>query len=201
MVACARPLESDARHWNLLGFADDAPKLQGTIVGGIPVSGTIDECVARTSGREIWFCCGIGNNAIRKRLAEKLERAGWRAATLIAPTAVVAATAIVGDGTYLGHQCFVGPEARIGRHALINVHASVGHHSVLGDYAQVCPGACVSGLAQIGEGGFVGSNGVLAPGVSIGRWSVVAAASLAARNLGEGATAIGVPARELPRQP
>jgi serine acetyltransferase len=51
----------------------------------------------------------------------------------------------------------------------------------------------------LGEGGFVGSNGVAAPGVAIADWATVGAASLVVHDVPAKATALGVPARILGR--
>jgi sugar O-acyltransferase (sialic acid O-acetyltransferase NeuD family) len=137
----------------------------------------------------------VGRNSLRRTWAALFEERGFAPATLIDPTAVVAASAAVGAGSYLAPHAFVGPGARIGRHVLVNVGASIGHHSAVEDFAQVCPGGRVSGHARLGAGAFIGSNGVVAPGVQVGAWAVVGAASLAARDVPERFSAIGVPAR------
>jgi acetyltransferase EpsM len=87
---------------------------------------------------------------------------------------------------------FVGPNARLGRHALINVGASAGH-----DCVQLCPGARVSGCAEIGSGSFIGSNAIVAPQVKLGRGVRLAAGSFAAKDMPEGSYGVGIPARIL----
>lgn len=188
---------SGEAEWNILGFADDSTALQGRTLVGVPVMGSIDAVMKLHAGAEVWFHCAIGSNPTRERLAGAWEAGGFRAATLVDPTAVVAASATIGAGSFIAPQVFVGPEAKIGRHCLINVGASVGHHSVCGDYAQACPGARISGHCELGAGAFIGSNGVVAPGLTIGPKAVVAAASLAARDVPAGGTALGVPAKIL----
>ena len=53
------------------------------------------------------------------------------------------------------------------------------------------------GYSTVGEGVFVGSNGVLAPGVTINEWATVGAASFVLREVAAYVTAIGVPAKAL----
>jgi sugar O-acyltransferase (sialic acid O-acetyltransferase NeuD family) len=181
--------------WSLLGFADDRPDATGGLVGQLPVIGTVAEALGRFAGQAVHFHCAVGANADRRRLAEIAESLGFIPATLVDPGADVAASATIGAGCYVGPQAFIGPEAVVGRHVLINVGCSVGHHARVGDFSQVCPGARVSGASVLGTGSFIGSNGVVAPGVRVGEWATVGAASLAAREVPAGCSAIGVPAR------
>jgi sugar O-acyltransferase (sialic acid O-acetyltransferase NeuD family) len=181
--------------WSILGFADDAPHSTGDLVGQIPVVGTVAETLERFAGQSVHFHCAVGANTDRRRLAEFAESREFIPATLVDPGADVAASATIGAGCYVGPLAFVGPLAVVGRHVLINVGCSIGHHSNVGDFSQVCPGARVSGASVLGTGSFIGSNGVVAPGVRVGDWATVGAASLAAREVPPGCSAIGVPAR------
>ena len=180
------------------GFADDNPVLAGTAIDGIPVLGTVAHVLRAFDGGDRLFHCAVGANQPRQKLALLLEAQGWQPVSLIDPSAIVAASARIGAGTYVGPLSFVAPQARVGRHVLVNVSASLGHHSQCGDFTQVCPGGRISGYARLGEGVLVGSNGVVAPGVAIGEWATVGAASLAVRDVAARTLAMGVPARLLP---
>lgn len=181
--------------YKVLGFSDDAPALAGTMVDGLPVLGPVARILAEYGGRGVYFHCAIGNNGARKKVAEQFEAAGFVAATLIDPSAVVAETARIGAGTYVGPQSNVSPFAQVGRCVLINTQVSTGHHAQVGDFAQLCPGARVSGNCRVEEGAFVGSNAVIAPGAGIGAWATLGATSFAIKNVPAGATAVGNPAR------
>jgi sugar O-acyltransferase (sialic acid O-acetyltransferase NeuD family) len=180
------------------GFADDNPALAGTAFDGIPVLGTVAQVVAAFGGGDRLFHCAVGGNQPRQKLALLLEAQGWQAVSLIDPSAIVAASARIGAGTFVGALSFVAPQACVGRHVIVNINASIGHHSQCGDFVQICPGARISGYASLGEGVLVGSNGVVAPGVTVGEWATVGAASLAVRDVAARTLAVGVPARRLP---
>lgn len=193
----ARNMNASGRgaKWEVLGCADDDPALVNQTVDGMRVLGTAAEVAKERNSQSIYFHCAIGDNRIRKRIVEIYRAAGFMAATLIDPTAVVAETAVIGEGCYIGPQSNVSPFARVGQHVLINTQVSAGHHCVLGDFSQLCPGARISGQCQVGEGGFIGSNAVMAPGVKTGDWATVGAASFALRHVPAGATVVGNPAR------
>ena len=73
---------------------------------------------------------------------------------------------------------------------VINQHAGVGHDSTVGDFAQVCPGARVSGHCEVGEGALLGSNAVLLPTRRMGAWSVLGAGAVALRDLPDGGSVV-----------
>jgi len=192
---------SPTRGLSVMGWVDDDPGRKGELVEGLPILGPSEEVCQELGGHGLMFHCAVGANRHRQRLAELFERAGFEAVALIDPSAIVAETAQIGPGTYIGPLAVVAPHARIGRHVLVNVGASVGHHSSCGDFSQVCPGARISGHSRLAEGVFIGSNGVVAPGVSVAEWATVGAASLAVRAVPPRATALGVPAKILALPP
>lgn len=182
---------------DVVGWADDNPQLKGEIIEGIPVLGPTEQVCRDLRGAGYLFHCAVGSNRQRERVAALFEGAGFLARSLVDPSAIVAASARIGDGCYIGPLSVVAPHARVGRHVLINSHVGVGHHAHVGDFAQLCPGARVSGQVRLGAAAFIGSNGVLAPGITVGEGATVGAASLAARDVPPGATALGVPAKIL----
>lgn len=178
--------------WDCRGFADDRNSGE---VDGAPVLGRVDDVV--TSDSPAWFHVAIGNNEIRKKVSERFLASGWKAATLIHPSVVVAPSVRIGEGTYVAPGSVLCPFATLGAGVLINCCVSVGHDAVLGDYVQACPGVRISGNCKVGELAFLGSNAVLQPGIKVGARASVAAASFALRNVPDGETVIGVPAKRL----
>ena len=183
--------------WEIVGFLDDNPEVTGVIVDDVPIIGTVAQFMKQPFGVECSFHVAIGSNRHRQRIAEIIEQVGVRPATLIDPTAIISPSALIGEGSYIAPSVFIGPHAKLGRHVLVNVGGSVGHDSEVHDFAQLCPGARVSGKAALGIGSFIGSNGVVAPGVRFGEWTTLGAASFAPRDLPSSVTAVGVPAKIL----
>ena len=181
--------------WNVLGFVDENGQLQGTQVSGFPVLRTPRDANALFRGEEVWYICAIGDNAGRARLAAVLDANGWRAASLVHPSAIVADSATIGSGTYIGAGAVICPHAAIGDHVIINTHASIGHDAVLGHFSQAGPGARVSGGCRIGDHVLLGSNAAVLPGIAVGAAAVVGACSQVIRTVPPHVTVAGVPAR------
>jgi sugar O-acyltransferase (sialic acid O-acetyltransferase NeuD family) len=196
-IAEAMNAAADPKPWQILGYIDDAPGKWGMRLGRYVVHGNTEDAVHKFSGEEISFAVAVGSNATREKLARAAEQAGWRPATLVHPSVIVADDARIGEGTYIAPGCVVCPRAQIGNHVIVNTHVSVGHDSVLGDYSQVCPGARVSGGCRVGRCAFLGSNATLMPLVVVGDGAIVGANSHAVRNVIAGVTVVGCPARGL----
>ncbi|MVX35988.1 transferase [Myroides sp. LoEW2-1] len=92
---------------------------------------------------------GIGNNEVRKRIAETVKHCF---ATIIHPTAYVSPTAVIGEGTVILANAVVQADAKIGKHCIINANVTVDHDAIVEDYVCTYPAAYVAGFARITEG-------------------------------------------------
>jgi len=180
--------------WNVLGFVDDRASLRGTMIEGLPVLGSVTDFFESHAEWPVHFHCAVGNNFQRQKLAAVFEGRGLKPATLVDPMATVSPRATIAPGAFVAPRVYIGPAARIGRHAILNVSSSIGHHCSIGDFAQICPGARVSGHCTIGRLAFLGSNAVVHPGKRVGESATVSAASFVVRNVRPNTLVIGVPA-------
>lgn len=180
--------------WRILGFCDDNPELRGARIDGLPVLGPPDQ-IARDLKEPVWFHCAIGRNRVREKVSQRLTAFGWQPATVIHPSVIVGPEVEIGEGCYVGPGTILAPHARIGAGVLINTLAGIGHHSEIRDFAQVCPGARVSGYCRVDKYAFLGSNSSIQPGVTIGEGACVGANSYAIRSVAPLVTVMGVPAR------
>ena len=131
---------------------------------------------------------GIGDNAVRKRIAERLTCTFGSA---VHPSAVVSPRASIGEGTVVMQGAVIQSDARIGRHCIVNTGATVDHDCIVGDFAHISPNASLCGNVHVGEGTQIGAGSVVVPGIRIGRWSLVCAGSVVTRDLPDGCIAAG----------
>ena len=134
----------------------------------------------------------IGNNRIRKMIAERLETRFEKA---VHPSAIMSPSANVGDGTVVMQGAIVQACAEIGKHCIVNTGASVDHECVLEDYVHVSPHSTLCGNVHVGEGSWIGAGTTVIPGVKIGKWSVIGAGSVVVRDIPDGVVAYGNPCR------
>lgn len=136
----------------------------------------------------------IGVNAIRKKVAEKLEGKVTFVSAIHADTRI-SKRATVGEGTVIMAGATINADTEIGKHCIVNTSASIDHDCKLGDYVHVSPNATLSGDVHIGEGTHFGSGAVAIQGIRIGKWCTIGAGAVIIKDIPDYATAVGNPAR------
>jgi sugar O-acyltransferase (sialic acid O-acetyltransferase NeuD family) len=175
------------------GFLDDSPGTRGYSVIGIPVLGAINRWAEYAPDGLV---LGIGSNVVRQHIIDRLGDSVsglWRNA--IHPRAIVSSHVTLGCDVVIVAGAVVNVSSVIGSHVIINTSASIDHDCVIGDYAHIAPGAHLAGGVSVGEGTLIGIGAVVTPGCTIGKWAIVGAGAVVVRDIPDGVTAKGVPAR------
>ncbi|WP_280671513.1 MULTISPECIES: acetyltransferase [unclassified Dysgonomonas] len=135
----------------------------------------------------------IGNNAIRKKVEEKLQNINYGKA--LATSAIISDTALIENGTVVMQGVVIQSSVKIGRHAIINTGATVDHDCIIHDFVHIAPGCNLCGNVEVGEGTFIGAGTVIIPGVKVGKWCVVGAGSVIRKNIPDNVMAVGNPCK------
>lgn len=174
----------------IMGILDDGLEV-GTTVLDVPVLGKISDYQAHA---QLKFLIAIGNNAVRSRLAAKLNVAWY---TAIHPAAVVSRHARIGAGTVIMPGAVVNPGAVIGEHCIVNTGAVIEHDNTLEDCVHVSPRAALGGTVRVGEQSHIGIGAVVKNNISICGNCVVGAGAVVVKDIIQAGTYAGVPARRL----
>ncbi len=170
------------------GFFDD--NLSVTTFGGVSSLGPIHDA-EKTSGP---YIISIGANSVRQKIANSLK---LEFISAIHPTAILDETVKVAEGTVVMAGAIVNVDSVVGRHAIINTGVVVDHDCVIGDFAHLSPNSTLSGNVTVGEGTHIGSGAVVIPGIKIGKWATVGAGTVVIKDVPDGATVVGSPARRI----
>lgn len=176
-----------------IGFLDDAVNNHGRTLNDVPVHGGEDKI--REFADQVEFLIGIGNPAVKKKIAEKIDENGGRFAKAFHPTAVTSRYVEYGEGAIVTAGVILTNQIKIGKHVILNLGVTVGHDCELENYVTVAPGVFISGNVHIGEGTDVGTGSSIIQGVKIGRWSVIGAGAVITKDIPDNCTAVGVPAK------
>lgn len=176
----------------LIGFVDDNTALRGKIILGQPVLGTTADL--REFPHEA-VVVGIGDNAARAQVFDRLKQAGERLISVIHPRAILAEDVVVGAGTVVFAGAVINTGSMIGSNVIVNTGATIDHHARIGSHVHVAPGVHLGGTVTLGEGAFLGIGSSVIPNLTIGDWTIVGAGSTVIDALPAHVTAVGAPAR------
>lgn len=143
------------------------------------------------------FFVAMGDPHWRKHYAEMIENKGGHFYTYISPDAYVVETASIGEGSFISSWCSVSDNVFIGKHVLLHAFSVIGHDSIIKDYGTLLTSSFLGGYTEVGECSQMSPKSMIVPHKKIGANVVVGAASVVIRNVKEGDTVYGNPAKVL----
>ena len=169
---------AESAGYTILGILDK-PELVGTSVLDYKVIGKDDDMPQYADKAEFVITVGqIKSSALRRKLAQMVNAAGGKLATIIASDAYVSKYATIGEGTVVMHKAVVNAGAKIGTNCIINTMANIEHDVQVGDSCHVSTGVMANGEVKIGDDSFIGSGSVIHQCVTIECNSVIPAGSV-----------------------
>jgi sugar O-acyltransferase (sialic acid O-acetyltransferase NeuD family) len=186
-------VNQEEHRWNLLGFIDEAPGSQGTLLCDLPVLGDFGWFEGRGAGLAV--ICGVGGNSTRRRFVQMAHALGLAFATAIHPTVRRSRFVEIAEGCVICAGTVLTTQVRVGAHVNLNLNCTIGHDAVIEDFCNLSPGVHVSGFVHLEEGVDVGTGAVILPGKRIGRRSTLGAGSVVAKDVPPLSLAVGVPAK------
>jgi len=137
---------------------------------------------------------GLGDPALREKLARRYSAKGLTFATLIHPTAIVGPNCTVGEGTILMAYSVLETHVTVGAHSLINVGSSIAHNGTLGSCCSIGPGVHLAGWVSLGDRCDLGVGCCIRPRVTLGPDTRVGAGAAVVKDHPGQVTLTGVPA-------
>jgi sugar O-acyltransferase (sialic acid O-acetyltransferase NeuD family) len=134
---------------------------------------------------------GVGNSnmRLRKTLYDGMCKRG------MIPQALTV-TDVLGDpGSIIMQGVIIGSDVQVGENTVLYSGCIIEHDCQIDPHAYLSPGVILSGNVHVKEGAFLGSGAVVLPGIKIGAWSTVGAGAVVTKDVQDGQTVKGVPAR------
>jgi acetyltransferase EpsM len=192
-------------------IAEVAEEIPGVIVAGFVENMNRSRCGEPLDGRPVhWIqdlgpmvrthrvVCGLGTTH-RSRFTEQAQALGCEFATLVHPTARVAASSSLGRGTIINVGVIVASHTHLGVHVSVNRGATIGHHTRIEDFVTMGPGVNLAGNCRIGAASYIGIGATIIDNLTIGSHSVVAAGAVVTENVPDRVLVMGVPAKVVKR--
>ena len=153
----------------------------------------------------IQFAIGIGENRIRERVATRFrDRLSFP--SLIHPTSSFGrgqrARIEAKSGVIVCAGVRFTNNIEVGAFCVFNLNATVGHDCVFEDFANVAPGATISGNVRVATRGWIGTGAAINQGSNtekllIGADTTIGSGSVVVKSTDASAVYVGIPAKRI----
>jgi sugar O-acyltransferase (sialic acid O-acetyltransferase NeuD family) len=186
--------------FEVVGFIDNDPKKKGTRFCGWPVFGGF-EVLEQHVGPDVRVVnLHTGSTRVRYETSRHMAERGVRFTNLLHPS-VNLDLVTMGTGNYIQEGVVVQAGVTVGDNSSIHIGAMIGHETRIGHSVFIAHACSVSGLVDIGDGVFMGTNATVVPRVRIGRWATIGAGSVVIKDVPDHATVVGNPGKVIKVDP
>lgn len=180
----------------LKGFLDDDPQKLGVIYYDLPVIANVDSLLKLEQPAAV--ALAIANPKFKKLIVEKLsQNKNISFPNFIHPQVWQGAKVKIGAGCIIYPGVTINYESEIENFVTINMNTTVGHNCKLMNYSTLSPGVACGGFTELGEGSFLGIGACTLQSTTIGSDVTVGAGAVVIRDVENGATMVGNPARRI----
>lgn len=179
----------EIENYEVVGFLDDNREGE---TNGIPIIGKINNAQYKI---EFSYFVAFGDNALRKKIIEEIEKQRGKLETIIHPTAIISKSVLIGEGTSIGVGAIICNDSKIGRGVIIDTGVIIEHDNEIGNYVNISPGSKTMGGVKIRDYTWISGGVIIRENLNIGKNSVVGLGSIVTKNIPDNVVAYGVPAK------
>jgi sugar O-acyltransferase (sialic acid O-acetyltransferase NeuD family) len=189
-------LSETNNRYDILGFIDNTPELQGKIINQFPVLG--GDSWLFNYPDEINVVIAIGNPKARKQTVDKFsEYKNILFPNIIADNVKYSDSISMGKGNIICFSSIFTVNISIGSFVIINSNTIIGHDVSVGNFVSLYGSVHIAGNVSIGECAEIGIGANIIQGKSIGNNAIIGAGAVVVRDIPANCTAVGVPAKPI----
>lgn len=185
--------------WDGFIFLDDFNNSQPQFMGH-PLLGSTELLGQQITPNNYDIIIAIGDNNVRSKIYETAKKLRFQLPCIVHPTSSISKFAELSEGSVFFAQTTVNAGAKIGKCVIVNTCASVDHDCVLGDFAHISPGVRLGGNTSVGDFSWVGIGSCTRHESNIGSNCMIGAGAVVIKDVPDGETVIGNPAKALKRK-
>lgn len=159
-----------------------------------------DEVILNYSSIDIELVLGIGMvrpSPVREKIFQYFNSNGYQFKSIVHHEAIIAPSVKFGQGVQIMAGSIIQTNTNIADNTIINTGALIDHDCIIGQHVHIAPGTKLSGTVIIQKGTHIGIGATIIQGITIGANCLIGAGSVVVRDISDGVTALGVPAKEV----
>ncbi len=180
---------------NLVGYTESAEKSLNPY--GLKFLGDEREKGFLENHENTIFILGIGDNRIRMKAFDALQKVRANIRTVIHPETKISKSAVIERGAFISTGAIINPLVKIGEGVIVNTGAVIEHECIVKCGAHIAPNATLAGNVIIGANSFVGAGAVVKQNLVIGDNVVIGAGSVVLKNVSDNSVIAGNPAKNI----
>lgn len=184
--------------WTQIFFVetDDYINLYGSLKKGLTVT-TLEQLLTEYGTLNIEFIIAVGEPDLRRKICDDIVERGARLATLVHPSVHIPESTTIGSGSVVCYNSYISCDVSIGQNVYIQPQVNVGHDTVIDNNSVISGFVNIAGGCHIGMNTYVGLSVCIKENTTIGNDTIVGMGSVVIRDIPEGVTALGNPARPM----
>lgn len=176
------------------GFLDDKADALDGMPGYPPI---IDSVENYEPQEDDVFTCALGDAHWKKHYTEIILDKGGKFINIIHKTASIDRNTTHGIGCIICAHVGISCDIKVGSFVTMQTYTIVGHDGFIGNYCHLGTRAFMSGNSVLGEVTTIQTNSIILPHVKVGNDCMVGAGAVVIKEVKDGVTVYGNPAKIL----